>query len=160
MGAIEEIYAELDADVSEAEFREAVEAKVEQMGGLADEETAAMLIKHDLDGGEVETIADIEPGLEEAKFLGKIASVGELRSFERDGEDDDGHVLNLEVADETGTVRVALWDDDAIAADEELETGQVLRVKGRPKDGYNGVEVSADRAEPDEEAEVNVDVTD
>ena len=62
MGAIEDIYADLEVDVSEEEFREAVEEKVEQMGGLADEETAAMLIAHDLDGGEVETIADVEPG--------------------------------------------------------------------------------------------------
>ncbi|CAI48248.1 replication protein A [Natronomonas pharaonis DSM 2160] len=159
MGAIEDIYEDLDADVSESEFREAVEAKVEQMGGLADEETAAMLIAHDLDGGEVETIADIEPGLEEVKFLGKVASVGELRTFERDGEDDeDGHVLNLDVADESGTVRVALWDDDAVAADEEVEPGQVFRIKGRPKDGYSGVEVSADRIEADEEAEIEVDL--
>jgi replication factor A1 len=158
MGAIEEIYAELDADVSEAEFREAVEAKVEQMGGLADEETAAMLIKHDLDGGEVETIADVEPGLEEAKFLGKITGVGELKTFERDGDDEDGHVVNLEVADESGRIRVALWDDDAVAADEELSVGDVLRVKGRPKDGYDGVEVDADRVEPDETAEVDVEV--
>ena len=160
MGAIEEIYADLDADVSEAEFREAVEAKVEQMGGLADEETAAMLIAHDLDGGEVETIADIEPGLEEVKFLGKVTGVGELRTFERDGEDDDseGHVLNLDVADESGAVRVALWDDDAVAAVEEIAAGDVFRIKGRPKDGYNGVEVSADRLEPDEEADIDVDV--
>jgi replication factor A1 len=158
MGAIEDIYAELDADVSEEEFREAVEAKVEQMGGLADEETAAMLIKHDLDGGEVETIADVEPGLEEAKFLGKITSVGDLRTFERDGEDEEGRVLNLEVADESGAVRVALWDDDAAGAAEELAVGDVLRVKGRPKEGYNGLEVSADRVEVDEEAEIDVDV--
>ena len=157
MGAIEDIYADLDADVSEAEFREAVEEKIEQMGGLADEETAAMLIAHDLDGGEVETIADVEPGLEEAKFLGKVTSVGELRTFERDGDDDAGHVLNLEVADESGSVRVALWDDDAVAAEEELEPGQVLRVKGRPKDGYNGVEVNADRVEPDADADIDVD---
>ncbi len=158
MGAIEDIYAELDADVSEEEFREAVEEKVEQMGGLADEETAAMLIAHDLDGGEVETIADVEPGLEEAKFLGKVTSVGELRTFERDGDDEDGHVLNLEVADESGSIRVALWDDDAVAAADELDAGQVLRVKGRPKDGYDGVEVSADRVEPDQDAEVDVDI--
>jgi len=157
MGAIEDIYADLDADVSEEEFRAAVEEKVEQMGGLADEETAAKLIAHDLDGGEVETIADVEPGLEEAKFLGKVTSVGELRTFERDG-DDEGHVLNLEVADESGGIRVALWDDDAVAAADELDTGQVLRVKGRPKDGYNGVEVSADRVEPDQDADVDVDV--
>ena len=158
MSAIEDIYAELDADVSEEEFREAVEEKVEQMGGLADEETAAMLIAHDLDGGEVETIADVEPGLEEAKFLGKVTSVGELRTFERDGDDDAGHVLNLEVADESGSVRVALWDDDAVAAVDELDAGQVLRVKGRPKDGYDGVEVSADRVEPDQDADIDVDL--
>ena len=159
MGAIEDVYEDLDADVSEEEFREAVEAKVEQMGGLADEETAAMLIAHDLDGGEVETIADIEAGLEEVKFLGKVSGVGELRTFERDGEDDsDGHVLNLDVADESGAVRVALWDEDAVAAAEEIDAGDVFRIKGRPKDGYNGVEVSADRLEPDEEADIDVDV--
>jgi replication factor A1 len=158
MGAIEEIYEDLDADVSEEEFREAVEAKVEQMGGLADEETAAMLIAHDLDGGEVETIADIEPGLEEVKFLGKVTGVGELRTFERDGEDDEGHVLNLDVADESGAVRVALWDEDAIAAEEEIAVGDVFRIKGRPKDGYNGTEVSADRLEPDDEATIDIDI--
>jgi replication factor A1 len=158
MGAIDDIYAELDADVEKEEFREAVEQKVEQMGGLADEETAAMLIAHDLDGGEVETIADIEPGMEEAKFLAKVTSVGDLRTFERDGEDEDGTVLNIDVADESGSVRVALWGDDAVAGDEELEVGQVLRVKGRPKDGYNGLEVSADRVEGEPDADVDVEV--
>jgi replication factor A1 len=158
MGAIEEIYADLDADVSEEEFREAVEEKVEQMGGLADEETAAMLIAHELDGGEVETIADVEPGLEEVKFLGKVTSVGELRTFERDGEDEEGHVLNLDVADESGSVRVALWGEDAVAASEEIEAGDVFRIKGRPQDGYNGIEVSADRIEADEEAEIEVEI--
>ena len=158
MGAIEDIYADLDADVSEEAFREAVEEKVEQMGGLADEETAAMLIAHELDGGEVETIADIEPGLEEVKFLGKVTGVGELRTFERDEDDEEGHVLNLDVADESGSVRVAVWGEDAVAAEEEIAAGDVFRIKGRPKDGYNGVEVSADRLEPDEEADIEVEV--
>jgi replication factor A1 len=160
MSDIEAVHEDLDADVSLEEFREAVEAKVEQMGGLADEETAAMLIAHELTEGEVEGIADIEPGMEEVKFLAKVLSVGEVRTFERDGEDEDGQVCNIEVADETGRVRVALWDDDAAAAQEELDAGQVLRVAGRPKEGYNGLEVSADRVEGDAEATVDVDVGD
>ena len=160
MSDIEAVHEDLDADVSLEEFREAVEAKVEQMGGLADEETAAMLIAHELTEGEVEGIADIEPGMEEVKFLAKVLSVGEVRTFERDGEDEDGRVCNIEVADETGRVRVALWDDDAAAAQEELDAGQVLRVAGRPKEGYNGLEVSADRVEGDAEATVDVDVGD
>ena len=159
MGAIEEVYADLDTDdVSEAEFREAVEQKIEQMGGLADEETAAMLIAHELSEGEVSGIADIEPGMEEVKFLAKVTKVGEVRTFERDGEDEDGRVVNVEAADETGSVTLSFWDEQAVGATEgKLEEGDVLRIKGRPKDGYSGLEVSVDKAEPDD-AEIDVDV--
>ncbi|WP_226011736.1 single-stranded DNA binding protein [Halomicrobium salinisoli] len=162
MGAIEDIYADLDTDVSEEKFREAVEEKVEQMGGLADTETAAMLIAHELSENEVNAIADIEPGMQEVKFLAKVVGVGDLRTFERDGdgeeEPDEGRVINVEAADETGTVRLAFWDGQAQAiADGEMEVGQVLRIKGRPKEGYNGLEVSVDKAEPDEEATIDVE---
>jgi replication factor A1 len=159
MGAIEEIYADLDVDVDEDEFREAVEGKVEQMDGLADEETAAMLIAHELEDHEVGTVSDIEPGMDEVKFLAKVVSIGDLRTFERDGEDEDGRVVNVEAADETGSVRLAFWDGEAVSiADGQLEVGQVLRVKGRPKDGYNGLEVSVDKAEPDADADIDIDL--
>ncbi|WP_135823302.1 single-stranded DNA binding protein [Halorussus ruber] len=163
MGAIEDVYADLDTDVSLEEFREAVEEKVEQMGGLADEETAAMLIAHELDeeGGEVESIADIEPGMEEVKFVAKVVGVGDVRTFERDDEDrDDGRVLNVEVADETGSIRITFWDKQADAGEEELEVGDVLRIAGRPKEGYNGVEVNVNDAEPDDETDIDVQVQD
>jgi len=154
MGAIEEIYADLETDVSEAEFREAVEQKVEQMEGLADEETAAMILAHELADSEVETVADIDPAMDEVKFLAKVRSIGDLRTFDRD--DGEGTVVNVEAADETGTVRLAFWDERAEAATEELEVGDVLRVKGRPKEGYSGLEVSVDEAEPDDEVEIDV----
>jgi len=160
MGAIEDVYEDLETDVSLEEFREAVEAKVEQMGGLADEESAAMLVAHELEDGEVEGVADVEPGMEEVKFVAKVLSVGEKRAFERDGEDQpDGRVINVEVADETGSVRLAFWDEKADAAEEELEAGQTLRVGGRPKEGYNGVEVNVDDVEPADDVAVNVDVS-
>jgi len=161
MGVIEDVYEDLDTDVEFEEFEAAVEDKVDQMGGLADEETAAMLIAHELRDEEADTIADIEPGMNDVKFLGKVTSIGEVRTFERDEEDaEEGRVCNVDVADASGSVRVALWDDMAAAAEEELEVGQVLRVMGRPKEGYSGLEVSADKVEPDEDAEVDVQVLD
>ncbi|WP_247003815.1 single-stranded DNA binding protein [Halosolutus gelatinilyticus] len=160
MSDIEGVYEDLDADVSLEEFREAVEAKVEQMGGLADEETAAMLVAHELGESEVGGVADVEPGMEEAKFVAKVTSIGELRTFERDGEDEDGRVVNVEVADETGSIRAAFWDEHAEAAVEELEAGDVLRIKGRPKEGYSGVEVSVDDVEPDADTEIDVQLSD
>ncbi|WP_299268033.1 single-stranded DNA binding protein [Halorientalis sp.] len=158
MGALEDIYADLETDeVSEEEFREAVEQKIEQMGGLADEETAAMLIAHELADGEVNGVADIEPGMDEVKFIAKVMAVGDLRTFERDGEDEDGRVINVEVADETGSITLSFWDAEAVSVDEgQLEVGSVLRIKGRPTDGYNGLEVSVDKAEPDQDEEIDV----
>ncbi|SIQ73459.1 replication factor A1 [Haladaptatus litoreus] len=160
MGVIDEVHGDLDADISLDEFRDAVEEKVEQMGGLADEETAAMLIAHELDEDEVNGVADIEPGMDEVKFIAKVTSVGDIRTFDRDGDDEDGRVLNVDVADETGSIRISLWDEQAEAAKEELEAGQVLRIKGRPKDGYNGTEVSVDQAEQDEDTKIDVQVQD
>jgi replication factor A1 len=163
MGAIGDIYADLETDeVSEAEFREAVEEKVEQMGGLADEETAAMLLAHELNENEVNAVADIEPGMNEVKFLAKVMAVGDLRTFEREGDDeeepDEGRVINVEAADETGSVRLAFWDREAESISEgQLDIGDVLRVAGRPKEGYNGLEVSVDKAEPDEDATIDVE---
>jgi len=160
MGEIEDIYADLDADVSEEQFREAVEQKVEQMGGLTDETAAAMLVAHELTDEEVETIADVEPGMEEVKFVGEVRRIGDLRTFERDGEDEDGCVINVEVADESGSVRLAFWDGQARSIDDgALEEGDVLRIKGRPKEGYNGLEVSVDEAEVDEDAEIDVNLS-
>jgi len=156
MGAIEEIYADLDTDVPEEEFREAVEQKVEQMEGLADEETAAMILAHELADKEVETISDIKPAMDDVKFLAKVVSIGEVRTFERD--DGEGRVINVEAADETGSVWLSFWDEQAeSAANGELEKGDVLRVQGRPREGYKGLEVSVDRAEPEPDEDIEVE---
>jgi|GEM_PF-107093 len=198
MGVIEEIHEDLETEVDLEEFREAVEERVERMGGLADEETAAMLVAHELDepGGEVDGVAEIDPDMEEVKFVARVVSVGELRTFERDtggaqsddgsdgatdegqdsGEDDaardagetaleqpaeeaeEGRVLNAEVADETGQVRISFWDEFADDAAERLERGDDLRIAGRPTDGYRGLEVHVDKAEPAPDADVDVDL--
>ncbi|GAB6860857.1 single-stranded DNA binding protein [Haloplanus litoreus] len=168
MGVIEDVYEDLDTDVEFEEFEAAVHDKVEQMGGLADEETAAMLIAHELEDEEVSGIADIAPGMDEVKFLAKVVGIGDLRTFEREGEGegddeaaDEGHVINVDVADGTGQVRISFWDRMAESVDDgELEVGDVLRIKGRPQEGYSGIEVSVDQAEVDEEAEVDVQIQD
>jgi replication factor A1 len=159
MGAIEDVYEDLDADVSAEEFREAVEEKVEQMGGLADEETAAMLVAHEIGEGDVEGVADVEPGMDDVQFTAKVTDAGELRSFDRD-DGDEGRVLNAEVADETGAVRITFWDKMAVEAAEQLEAGDVIGVGGRPKEGYSGVEVNVDDVKTDVDEDVDVQVGD
>jgi len=155
--SLSEIYAELDLEIDEEEFRERVDDKVEQMGGLCDEATAAKLVTHELEQDRVYDIDSVTVDKDEVKFVGKVTKVGEPKEFERD-EGDDGMVANVRVRDETGEMRVALWDEYAASVD-ELEKGDVLKVKGAPKDGWNGgVEVNAREVEVDEEDEFEVDV--
>jgi Single-stranded DNA-binding replication protein A (RPA), large (70 kD) subunit and related ssDNA-binding proteins len=149
------VYAEHDIDVSLGEFRGAVAEKVDQMGGLADEESAAMLVAHELDEQEVETVADIEPGMEDVQFTAKVVSVGDLNTFDRD-DGEEGRVLNADVADETGSVRVTFWDRLAEEAGDQLSVGDVIAFGGRPADGYNGVEVNVDDVKTDVDATIDV----
>jgi ssDNA-binding replication factor A large subunit len=157
MGVIEDTYADLDADITEEEFRAAVEEKAEDMGGFADNETAAQIVAHELGKSKANMITDIDPEMSDVEFAAKVTSIGDLRTFERD--DSEGYVLNVECADETGRVRISLWDEDATAGDEELEAGQVLRIKGTPKEGYNGLEVSATRVKNDPDTEIDVTIS-
>ncbi len=159
MGVIEEVHEDLDADVTLAAFRDAVEEKVAEMGELADQETAAMLVAYELSDDRITSIGDIAPEQEEVKFTGKVRRVGELRTFEREDEDEPGYVINVELLDETGGVRVAFWDEQARAVERDgVSRGDVLRIRGRPRDGPRGLEVSAQQGEIDENAEIDVDL--
>ncbi|MFW6384401.1 MAG: single-stranded DNA binding protein [Halodesulfurarchaeum sp.] len=155
---IQEVYLDLDTDaVDLAGFREQVETKVEEMGGLADEETAAKLIAHDLEETTVDCVDDVTPAMAEASFTAKVLDVGDLRTFERDDPDrPDGQVLNVDAADETGRIRLSFWDEQAGTARDDLEAGSVIEVTGRPKEGYDGIEVSVQAFELAPDVEIDV----
>ncbi len=129
------------------------------MGGLADEETAAMLVAHEVGESEVGGIADIEPGMEEAKFVAKVVSIGEVRTFERDGEDEDGRVANVEVADETGSVRRRSGTTTPKQPPKNSRRDRCSESRA-DQGGLSGVEVSVDDVEPDDDTEIEVQVSD
>lgn len=155
MGRIEELYDDLETDISLEQFRGRVADKVEETGGLMDEESAAMLVAHELDGHRPVPIEDIDPEMERVTVLGVIRHVGERRSFERD-DGAAGSVINIELADATGQVRAAFWDEMAAAAEEELEQGDTLRLKARPREGFNGLELSVTDVRLEDDIEVTV----
>ena len=58
-------------------------------------------------------IEDLDEDEEDTVIIGRIIEMYDVREFDRDtGES--GHVRNIEIADDTGTIRVALWDKDAL----------------------------------------------
>ena len=146
MTDIESIYKKLSHAISRENFLQRIQEKVENMGGLCDELMAAMLVANELGfsdaGRDNVKITNItaERGL--VNFVAKVISILDIKEFTRN----DGtisRVGNLIVGDETGKIRVNLWDNmvDLIKA-EKIKAGNTFQISGYAKQGYSGVEVN------------------
>lgn len=127
------------------EFKEKVQEKIELMGGLCDEKTASKLVANDLGILEMMKIGEISLDHKNVSFVGKVTQVDEPREFSR-ADGSLGRVANIIVSDETGSIRVVLWDElaDLIKVD-ELSIEQILKISGYVRDGYVGIEVNVGR---------------
>jgi ssDNA-binding replication factor A large subunit len=138
-----------------------VQEKVNQMGGLIDKDVAEMLIEYEQNGKVQCAISDVKVGSdEEVRFIAKVMSIGQIHEFDKEGEEEKGYVLNVELADETGRIRAAFWNEYAKAIEEELEIGQVLRIQGFSREREGEIEVSVNRSIIDEDTNIRVDVMD
>lgn len=149
MNEIDEIYSKISKSIAKEDFIHLVNEKVEQMGGLCDEKTAAMLVAHDLGSHDtIDTtssmikISDIKIDSGNVNFIAKVISIFPIKEFIR-GDGTTGRVANILVADETGNVRITLWDDKTDLINEGfIEIGQNLQIGGYVKDGYSGPEIN------------------
>jgi len=154
---LEEIYAQVADRISAEQFESSVDEKVVLMAGLCDRRTAAMLVARDLGASEVLTkIGSIRPEMGTVTFIGRVVAISEIREFRRsDGRP--GRVANLTLGDETGTIRVALWDDTTeMIRSGDLNVDLCLKVRGLAKEGYAGTEVSLGRTGGIEEVEADI----
>lgn len=147
MSDILDIYEKLGGKVTQREFNKMIEDKMELMGGLCDERTAALLVAHDLgvEGANAIKIKDISLDKKNVEFLGKITGVFEPREFNR-SDGTVGRVSNITVADDTAEIRVVLWDElaDAIKTG-DLKEDDVVKVRGYVKEGQQGLEINIGR---------------
>ncbi|MHC1585572.1 MAG: OB-fold nucleic acid binding domain-containing protein [Candidatus Syntropharchaeia archaeon] len=139
-----EIYAQFRDRISFEEFEKRVKKKMEDMAGLCDERTAAMLVVKDLGIDETMDSEGLKPRTDSISISGEILDIGELRTFKRkDGSE--GKVVNLIVGNESGRIRLALWDDHASEV-YRLSVGDVIDVEnGYMKERYNQVEIHVGR---------------
>jgi len=153
--AIAEIFDQLSDKISEEDFEQRVEEKVKLMGGLCDAKTAAMLVAREF--GEVELkIERIKPETGKVIFVGKVVSISEIHEFSR-SDGSVGRVANLNLGDETGTIRVVIWDEGTEALKNgDISIGQVLRVRGITREGYMGTEVGLGQGGGIEDADADI----
>ncbi len=78
-------------------------------------------------------IDDIDDDDEEKIIvIGRVIEMYDVREFDRDNGDK-GFVRNIEIADDTGSIRVVLWNDDA---KRDIELGEAIKFQN-PRITYN-----------------------
>jgi replication factor A1 len=86
-------------------------------------------------------IADIIPG-KSYSVQGKVSEIGDLREFEREDEIENT-VANLELKDETGSIKLTLWGDQAYVIESLDIDSEVQIINAYAKKGlYETIELS------------------
>jgi replication factor A1 len=155
---IEEVYKRLEGKLSQEEFKSKVDIKFEEMNELCDYKTAAMIVASELGVNETIKIKDMSPEKSNVVFIAKVLSIGDIREFTRDN-DTIGRVSNLNLADDTGSIKAALWDEACdLVKIGDIKQGQTIKVKGYVKGGQLGLEVNVGRGGSIEHIEKEVSV--
>ena len=75
-------------------------------------------------------LGDLKPGMRGVDIVARVVEIGEVREFQR-SDGSRGRVASLLLEDETGRVRMSLWDDEVELLG-EIEEGDILAIY----DGY------------------------
>lgn len=89
-------------------------------------------------------ISDVDEDDQDIIVVGRVIELYDVREFDRD-DGSQGHVRNMEIADDTGSLKVVLWDSDA---QKEFEVGQAVKLQN-PRFGLdmdNRIEATVTRS--------------
>ncbi|MGM5487365.1 MAG: OB-fold nucleic acid binding domain-containing protein [Nanobdellota archaeon] len=115
---------------SQSEIEGKIQEKLTQLTGLISKEGAAHIIANELGVKLIEEsgkqkIQDIAAGNRNVEVTGKVTAVYDIREFKN--EQRSGKVGSCMIADETGTIRIVMWNDKADTL-KKLEQDNILKV--------------------------------
>jgi len=132
---IEEIIKQIQERTSlpEDEIKAKIDAKLKQLTGLISREGAAHIVANELGirlfnqiSGRLQ-IKNILSGMRDVETVGRVVRVYEQKQFQS-GERT-GQIASFLLGDDTGVIRVVLWNEQAANA-ANLAPGMIVKVKG------------------------------
>jgi replication factor A1 len=138
---------ELRSDLTAEELQRMIQTKIEGAGRLLTEEGATFMVANefgiDLSNGNVVgtgmKVKDLIIGANDATIIGVVSSISLPKSFvRRDGVE--GQVARLVVSDDTGSIRVVLWNEKtSIISEGKVSQNQTVRIShGYVRKGLTG----------------------
>jgi replication factor A1 len=125
MDIIQELQKKLGK--TEADIRQMVEERRKQLDFLISEEGAVQIIASEsgISHNPEMKVSRLGKEMSGIEIFLKISEVNEKREFEKNGKK--GRVRNFTAEDETGKIRLSLWDE---MADLEIKQGDIVKITG------------------------------
>jgi replication factor A1 len=139
----------LIADVkSKKDFEKEINTRYKSYDELLDKDTIAYLIVDELGRNKqsITKIANLSPD-GDYTVAGKVISISDSKTFKRKNGTP-GKVINLEIADDTATCRLVLWNGDiGHIKNKEIQPGTTIKIiNGYTKRGFRGdIEINLGR---------------
>lgn len=151
--------------LSNEDIETKVKEKLTKLSDLISKEGAAHIIANELginlfDSSVVKLkINKVLPGMRSVNILGKVVKFYGVNEFKK--EDREGKVANMLFGDETGSLRLVIWDTALISKfeNEEIKEGNVIRIKNgyvKQNNGFKEIHLGAQGEISLEDAEIEV----
>tara|TARA_Y100000310_G_C20701769_1_gene830625 strand:- start:4634 stop:5773 length:1140 start_codon:yes stop_codon:yes gene_type:complete len=135
---LEDVIAKIKekAGISEEEINTKIKTKLDQLSGLISKEGAAHIIANELGVKVIEQVSgklqikNILPGMRSVETVGKVTQKFDIHEFQK--EDRKGKLGSMVIGDETGTIRIVLWQEQADKLN-SIKEGDIIKIK----DGYS-----------------------
>lgn len=147
-GNLEDLISEISkkSSLGETEIKKRIDEKITEFSGLISPEGAAHIVANEMgfsllkNNNKELKIENIAPNMNGVNIKGKIIRILEPREFEKNGKK--GRVVNIIIGDETGNLRISLWDEQVSLIDNFVNGESIKVVNGyTTKDNIGQVEI-------------------
>ena len=151
MFSLKEIVKEISkvSKLSEDEVNQKIEEKQIELSGLVSPEGAAYIVGKEFGVNLLKEpakrrlkVKNVIPGMRSVDIAGRIVNISDKRDFEKGGKS--GSVVNVTLGDDTGVVRLSLWNGEIELLKElDVKEGDTVKVVGGyvKEDNRGGSEV-------------------
>jgi len=121
-----------ESGLSESEIASKISKKMESLSGLISEEGAAHIVANEMNikifssGSNVAKIGKIKEGMRNLEVSGRVKQIFPVKEFSSGARH--GKVANLLLEDETGSIRVTVWND-MVSKLSDFSIGDVMQIK-------------------------------
>jgi len=122
---------------SEKEIQKLIDAKIKKFSGLLTEQGAAFMVEKELglkqESGIESKIGELNDGMKGIDISGEIKTIFPAKEFEKGGKA--GKLKSFILSDDTGEVRVTLWNDQVDKYD--ISVGSKVKISNGIVSAYN-----------------------